>query len=173
MASILNRYYNFTYDYSYVFLYWYVAELGVAMFVGNLPLCYPILRLALGKGREPSSNHTPPYIITIGSERMRRRRAVDDTVLQTTQWDKLDDRDVGTADGCGANSLMASDGGSNFELALQGRKNHRYETTVSSSSRNGESSQRSPNLSHDDNHSEKIVVMRTVDVSVTRSENRD
>lgn len=172
MASILNRYYNFTYDYSYVFLYWYVAELGVAMFVGNLPLCYPILRLALGKSRD-ASDHTPPYIITIGSERMRRRRAVDDTVLQSTQWDKLDDRDVATADGR-ANTLVASDGGSNFELALQGRKNHRYETTVSSSSRNGESSQqRSPTVSQDDNHSEKIVVMRTVDVSVTRSDNRE
>lgn len=41
---MLNRYYNFTVPYSPIFLNWYVGELSTAVFVANIPLCWPLLR---------------------------------------------------------------------------------------------------------------------------------
>lgn len=44
LAAVLNRYYNFTIPYSPIFLNWYVGELSTAVFVANIPLCWPLLR---------------------------------------------------------------------------------------------------------------------------------
>lgn len=44
LAALLNRYYNFTIPYSLIFLNWYVGELSTAVFVANIPLCWPLLR---------------------------------------------------------------------------------------------------------------------------------
>ncbi|RDA88836.1 hypothetical protein CP532_5460 [Ophiocordyceps camponoti-leonardi (nom. inval.)] len=107
LAAILNRYYNFSTPNSYVFLYWYVAEVGIAVMVGNLPLCWPILRLVLGGGRRRrrstdnsnNVNKTPSYHgeTISGSNRRKRRRdplgTVGTTVTGTTNWDKLEDQE--------------------------------------------------------------------------------
>ncbi|CEJ90411.1 hypothetical protein VHEMI06199 [[Torrubiella] hemipterigena] len=171
LASILNRYYNFTYDNSYVFLYWYIAEMGVAMFVGNLPLCYPLLRLALGK-TQSSSHDTPPYIVTIGSERKRRPRGRDETILNTvggTQWDKLDEQEHAVDALNGESTLVHSERGSEIELVIQGRcHGHHHQTTVSSHSAEDQRSNHSPSSSRDgSNGKENIMVVRTVDVSTS------
>ncbi|OJJ29833.1 hypothetical protein ASPWEDRAFT_46594 [Aspergillus wentii DTO 134E9] len=44
LMAILNRYYNFTLQYQPVFLKWYVAEVSTAVYIGNIPLLWPLLR---------------------------------------------------------------------------------------------------------------------------------
>lgn len=98
LAAVLNRYYNFSNPNSYVFLYWYVAEGGVALWVGNLPLCWPVLRLALGsKGdsTDPSSYPNTPYrngSYPEGSAR-RRTQGLHPLSGKPSIWSKLEDED--------------------------------------------------------------------------------
>lgn len=81
VAAILNRYYNFAYQNEYIFLFWYVAEFGIAMFVGNLPLCYPLLRLLL---HHYTIDSQVPAITTIGAQQIRPP-VVQDMALDTIQ----------------------------------------------------------------------------------------
>ncbi|KAJ4007910.1 hypothetical protein NW766_009722 [Fusarium irregulare] len=89
LAAVLNRYYNFSNPNSYVFLYWYVAESGVALWVGNLPLCWPVLRLALGS-KGDSSN--PSYPNPSYPENSTRRRTQGRS--KPSVWAKLEDERV-------------------------------------------------------------------------------
>ncbi|KAF4974535.1 hypothetical protein FZEAL_8559 [Fusarium zealandicum] len=114
LAAVLNRYYNFSNPNSYVFLYWYVAEVGVAMYVGNLPLCWPVIRLALGSKCDSSnpSYPNPSYRHSTYPENSARRKAQNRHPLTShaSVWAKLDDED-------GART----DQGSEIELVDQGR----------------------------------------------------
>ncbi|RFU24462.1 hypothetical protein B7463_g11881, partial [Scytalidium lignicola] len=60
LASILNRYYNFTIPYSPIFLNWYVGEVSTAVFVANIPLCWPLARriFALGSFGDSKRSHS-------------------------------------------------------------------------------------------------------------------
>lgn len=44
LAAALNRYFNFTISYSPIFLNWYVGEVSTAVYVANIPLCWPLVR---------------------------------------------------------------------------------------------------------------------------------
>ncbi|KAK3114642.1 hypothetical protein LTR53_006854 [Teratosphaeriaceae sp. CCFEE 6253] len=44
LAAILNRYYNFAHPESTEYLKWYVGEVGTAIYVVNVPACWPLLR---------------------------------------------------------------------------------------------------------------------------------
>ncbi|OGM50726.1 hypothetical protein ABOM_000539, partial [Aspergillus bombycis] len=44
LMAILNRYVNFTEEYTVSFLRWYVAEVATAVYVANVPLLWPLLR---------------------------------------------------------------------------------------------------------------------------------
>ncbi|KAE8372221.1 hypothetical protein BDV26DRAFT_274556 [Aspergillus bertholletiae] len=44
LMSVLNRYVNFTEEYTVNFLRWYVAEVATAVYVANVPLLWPLLR---------------------------------------------------------------------------------------------------------------------------------
>ncbi|KAE8409012.1 hypothetical protein BDV37DRAFT_294554 [Aspergillus pseudonomiae] len=44
LMAILNRYVNFTEEYTANFLRWYVAEVATAVYVANVPLLWPLLR---------------------------------------------------------------------------------------------------------------------------------
>jgi hypothetical protein len=44
LAAVLNRYFNLTAAYSPIFLNWYVGEVSTAVFVANIPLCWPLIR---------------------------------------------------------------------------------------------------------------------------------
>ncbi|KAG6041202.1 hypothetical protein E4U41_005692, partial [Claviceps citrina] len=92
LAAILNRYYNFSNPNTYVFLYWYVAEMGIAMLVGNLPLCWPVLRVICGVG---DKTQTPPYhgeTISGGGRRAKKPKDIlATTSLAMTVWDKQED----------------------------------------------------------------------------------
>ena len=66
LASILNRYYNFTEPYgSLVYLYWYAGESSTALMVANIPHCWPIVarlfRLSSFKMYGASGGATPQY----------------------------------------------------------------------------------------------------------------
>ncbi|PNY26556.1 Uncharacterized protein TCAP_03509 [Tolypocladium capitatum] len=176
LAAILNRYYNFSMPNSYVFLFWYVAEVGIAMLVGNLPLCWPILRTVLG-GTEHSK--TPSYHGGTISGGGRKKRWIDPldavgaTVLETT-WDKLEEQECGGPASEGMRTQRAaSDQGSQIELVLQGHKhNHHHSTTVCANGAAVTQEQRPypARTSSDSSHSsprcgDKIVVVTTVDVS--------
>ncbi|RDA94985.1 hypothetical protein CP533_0163 [Ophiocordyceps camponoti-saundersi (nom. inval.)] len=185
LAAILNRYYNFSTPNSYVFLYWYVAEVGIAVTVGNLPLCWPILRLVLGGRRrrstDDSNGHkTPSYhgeTISGSNRRKRRRRdplgTVGTTVTGTTNWDKLDDQECCAAEATLAATTAGSDAshtqrpgsepeedqGSQIELMLQGHKhNHQHNAAVSVEGVDEADHHKADNMT-------SVTVTRTVDVS--------
>lgn len=135
LAAILNRYYNFSTPNSYVFLFWYVAEVGVAMLVGNLPLCWPILRTVLGT---TESSKTPSYhgeTISGGGRPKRHKHPLSavGTTVMGTMWDKIDDQEFGTGASEGAQTQRTpSDQGSQIELVLQGHNhNHHHHAAVS------------------------------------------
>lgn len=127
LASVLNRYYNFHDTNTLVFLYWYVAEMGVAMFVGNLPLCWPVLRLIIGSNGEssvPSYQHRYPTL----SGRRRKKPKTGLTTLGTlgdeTTWDKLEDHDVTIVNDKSQALQSRSDHGSMIELVNQPGRHH-------------------------------------------------
>ncbi|KND92730.1 hypothetical protein TOPH_02762 [Tolypocladium ophioglossoides CBS 100239] len=179
LAAILNRYYNFSTPNSYVFLFWYVAEVGIAMMVGNLPLCWPILRTVLG-GTEHS--RTPSYHgETISGAGRKKRRlnplgSVGSTAMGTA-WDKLEDRDYGGPAGEATQTQQTgSDEGSQIELVLQGHNlNHHHHAAVSSNGTGVAQEQQlhpagtagsSSGSSHNSpSGGDKIMVVTTVDVS--------
>lgn len=114
-------------------------------------------------------------LLTIGSERMRRRRQQDtglDGTRGGTQWDKVNDQDsngVMQGDLTTDQTLAVSEGGSQIEFVLEDYRTHYHETVVSSNrNESGESS-------HEDvvgrisgsllAPSDKILVVRTIDVS--------
>ena len=60
LASILNRYYNFTEPYgSLIYLNWYSGETSTAVMVANIPHCWPILSRIFNLGSFKSSTHGP------------------------------------------------------------------------------------------------------------------
>ncbi|KAI1149428.1 hypothetical protein F4825DRAFT_464128 [Nemania diffusa] len=50
IISILNRVYNLTNPYELRYVYFYVAEVITAIYVGNIPLCWPLIQRVFGKG---------------------------------------------------------------------------------------------------------------------------
>ncbi|KAK3616321.1 hypothetical protein LTR56_026030 [Elasticomyces elasticus] len=44
LVAILNRYYDFAHPDSTEFLKWYAGEVGTAVYVVNVPACWPLLR---------------------------------------------------------------------------------------------------------------------------------
>ncbi|KAF7561392.1 hypothetical protein G7046_g2756 [Stylonectria norvegica] len=96
LAAVLNRYYNFSNPNSYVFLYWYVAEVGVAMYVSNLPLCWPVIRLALGsKGNSSNPSYpNPSYPNQSYPNGSRKANTRHTLTSKASLWAKLEDDDM-------------------------------------------------------------------------------
>jgi hypothetical protein len=90
----------------------YVAESGVALWVGNLPLCWPVLRLALGSKGDSSnpSYANPSYRNSSYPENSARRRTQGRN--KPSVWAKLEDEDGARTDG-------SPDHGSQIELVEQ------------------------------------------------------
>lgn len=93
----MNRYYNFSNPNSYVFLYWYVAEVGVAMYVGNLPLCWPVIRLAIGSKGDSSNpsypNSYPNHPSYPNGSARRTNQNRHPLTSKASLWAKLDDEE--------------------------------------------------------------------------------
>ena len=72
LASILNRYYNFTAGYgSLIYLNWYAGEAATAVMVANIPHCWPILsrvfRLGSFKSTTQANTSGNRYKLSSGS----------------------------------------------------------------------------------------------------------
>ncbi|KAK2471320.1 hypothetical protein H9L39_17551 [Fusarium oxysporum f. sp. albedinis] len=158
LAAVLNRY-NFSNPNSYVFLYWYVAECGVALWVGNLPLCWPVLRLAIGSKGDSSnpSYPNPSYRNSSYPESSARRRTQGFHPLSSKPsiWAKLEDED-------GMRTDVSHDQGSQIELIEQHGSDllnqpYHMEAKVSSGPQ------------HDRNLSGHITVVTKVEVSTKQT----
>jgi hypothetical protein len=104
----------------------YVAESGVALWVGNLPLCWPVLRLALGSKGDSSnpSYPNPSYRNSSYQENSARRRT--HARSKPSAWAKLEDEH-------GTRTAESPDHGSQIELVEQrGQKPYFVEAKVSS-----------------------------------------
>ena len=66
LAAILNRYYNFAHPNSLAYLRWYVGEVATAVYVVNVPACWPLLRKVF-KLDNWSRNRTVTSLPTINS----------------------------------------------------------------------------------------------------------
>ena len=180
LAAVLNRYYNFSNPNSYVFLYWYVAEVGIAMLVGNMPLCWPVLRALLGINENTKTPSYHGYTISGGGRRNKKPKNILSTsVLGTTIWDKLDDQGEATVVGTQGSEehRVPSDQGSQIELVLQGHAhNHHHHAAVSASREESDKPQHTTGYgprrdsSHADSAGDKIMVVTTVDVSSSSSD---
>lgn len=151
LAAVLNRYYNFSSPNSYVFLYWYVAEVGVAMYVGNLPLCWPVIRLALGsKGNTSNPSYpNPSYPKDSGRHKSQSRHPL---ASKGSLWAKLDDEE--------GRANTTTDQGSQIELVDQKeldlvQQPHHTEAEISSQ----------PHGQRGHHLSDQIKVVTTVQVS--------
>ncbi|KAG6061955.1 hypothetical protein E4U17_006078 [Claviceps sp. LM77 group G4] len=181
LAAILNRYENFSNPNSYVFLYWYVAEVGIAVLVGNLPLCWPVLRIMCGFTEK---TQTPPYhgqtISGSGRKYRKSKNILSTTALGPTMWDKLDDQEDGSAKHKMSHDLNEpSNQGSQIELIMQSNQQNPHLHRQSAASAFPEPptwAQPAPNLSERqarDTRScmagDKIMVVTTVDISSTHN----
>ncbi|KAK5995720.1 hypothetical protein PT974_04137 [Cladobotryum mycophilum] len=119
LAAILNRYYNFSNPNSYVFLFWYVAEVGMSIFVGNLPLCWPLFRLAFRLKDVSQEDSSYKYRHASRSWRARPRPKDVLTTFGTTfgtTFDKTEEEyTVATEE-----RRTASDGGARSSLCCRG-----------------------------------------------------
>lgn len=106
IIAVLNRYYNFNNPDDLGYVYFYVAEVATAVFVGNIPLCWPLFRrIVQGSdwSRDGSQGNTDPNqprtrtARATGSSRFRRKHPSAHSSMWTitrggnTQWDKMDD----------------------------------------------------------------------------------
>jgi hypothetical protein len=109
VIAVLNRYYNFNNPDSVQYVYFYVAEVATAVFVGNVPLLWPLFRRIVhgsSWSRDASGGMSDPNkprtrtARTIGSQRFSRKRPSAHSSLWTitrggnTQWDKMDDTEA-------------------------------------------------------------------------------
>lgn len=106
IIAVLNRYYNFNNPDDLGYVYFYVAEVATAVFVGNVPLCWPLFRrIVQGSSwsRDASAGTDDPNkprtrtARATGSNRFSRKRPSAHSSLWSitrggnTQWDKMDD----------------------------------------------------------------------------------
>lgn len=182
LAAILNRYYNFSNPNSYVFLYWYVAEVGIAMLVGNMPLCWPVLRALFGVNDKTDTPSYHGYTISGGGRKNKNKKPknpLSTTVLGSTMWDKLDDQEEAVAvTQVSHDHQPPSDQDSQIELVLQGHAhNHHHHAAVSANpeqtdqihQQQGVIGSGSSGSSQTGPAGDKIMVVTTVDVSSTDS----
>jgi hypothetical protein len=106
IIAVLNRYYNFNNPDDLGYVYFYVAEVATAVFVGNIPLCWPLFRRIVrgsswsrdtssGKTDDPNKPRTRT-VRTVGSRFSRKRPSAHSSLWTitrggSTQWDKMDD----------------------------------------------------------------------------------
>ncbi|KAF7596027.1 hypothetical protein BBP40_003807 [Aspergillus hancockii] len=90
LMAILNRYVNFSEEYTVNFLRWYVAEVATAVYVANVPLLWPLLRQIFSlssfvnpygqQGVSLPSGHRTPHT---PRSRFRSRRSHTDSSMES------------------------------------------------------------------------------------------
>ncbi|KAL2016430.1 hypothetical protein VTK56DRAFT_3517 [Thermocarpiscus australiensis] len=98
IAAVLNRYYNFSNPHDLGYVYWYVAEVAVSICVGNIPLCWPLIRRVFhadtwSDSDQDDNANTPARL----RRPPRKRHGLHPTLWLTTwgqtAWDKMDNNE--------------------------------------------------------------------------------
>ena len=88
----MNRYFNFSNPNDLRYVYWYVGEVATAVYVGNIPLCWPLFRRVFhldtwSRLVGEQSPDQPNSSIRPRTKRFPGGRALWDTHTETV-WDK-------------------------------------------------------------------------------------
>lgn len=75
LAAILNRYFNFNNPNDLAYVYFYVAEVATAIYVGNIPLCWPLVQLVFRTGPWPRGSASDSQQQHMQQARQPRTRA--------------------------------------------------------------------------------------------------
>ncbi|KAK0652461.1 hypothetical protein B0T16DRAFT_387718 [Cercophora newfieldiana] len=94
LVAILNRYFNFNNPNDLGYVYFYVAEVATAIYVGNIPLCWPLIQLIFQTG--PWSRQSGSDSRSHGQDPNRPRTKI--TTYQSRHRTGRDRKDMG-ADG--------------------------------------------------------------------------
>lgn len=108
IVAVLNRYYNFNNPDDLGYVYFYVAEVATAVYVGNIPLCWPLFRRIVhgsAWSRDGSAGGTDPNkprtrTGQTGTTFSGKKRPSAHSSMWTitragnTQWDKMDDVEI-------------------------------------------------------------------------------
>ncbi|KAE8137953.1 hypothetical protein BDV38DRAFT_270974 [Aspergillus pseudotamarii] len=128
LMAILNRYVNFTEEYTVSFLRWYVAEVATAVYVANVPLLWPLLRelfslssFANSYGRQGVSFSSGRRTTNMHHSRLRSRLSHMDESTESIVQHSHPDREKG-----GFGALGALDRG----LELSPIQERHYRATV-------------------------------------------
>ncbi|KAI1123437.1 hypothetical protein F5Y10DRAFT_286183 [Nemania abortiva] len=101
IISILNRIYNLTNPFKLHFVYFYVAEVLTAIYVGNIPLCWPLVQRVFGKGSwvrsdeqsDPNQPRTSSATSPLRKQPFHHWLPGTITGLEQTNCDGIDDAD--------------------------------------------------------------------------------
>jgi hypothetical protein len=182
VIAVLNRYYNFNNPDDLRYVYFYVAEVATAVFVGNVPLCWPLFRrLVHGSSwsRDASSGKTDPNkprtrtVRTIGSG-FSKKRPSDHSSLWTitrsgnTQWDKMDDVEDPSKDNVYRHELgvVSEDQSSTIELTPGWHHEANHTTIQASRTRSSESS------TEESADKGQVNIVRTVEIRTSNEAQR-
>jgi hypothetical protein len=178
VIAVLNRYYNFHNVDDLGYVYFYVAEVATAVYVGNIPLCWPLFRrLVHGSAwsRDGSSGKTddPNQPRTRTHSRFSKKR-LNSSSLWTitrggnTEWDKMDEEADSSKERVYRNELgvVQEDQSSTIELT-PGWHHEAHSTTIHASrsrspgSRSGDHTQDKDNI--------QVNITRTVEISTAEA----
>jgi len=148
-------------------VYWYVGEVAIAVCVGNIPLCWPLIRQVFNAGSwfdSKQSGETPQHIRTGPFRRRQRPKTHSSLWLSTwgqTAWDKVDDAEEQKQnhnDGRRMTGPAAESQGSEIELTpgWHGRANS---TAINAEAKGADTG------SGSDEPGNRVMVVKTVHVS--------
>lgn len=97
IAAVLNRYYNFSNPNDLGYTYWYVGEVSISIFVGNIPLCWPLIRRVFRANTWSDSGdlgQAPPLPRKPPRAKPRLYSTGWPSTWGQTAWDKMDEAEV-------------------------------------------------------------------------------
>jgi len=61
LCAVLNKYYSFTQPFSPMWTFWYIREASTAIYVANMPMCWPLFRRVFKLGTFNGSQSLTPF----------------------------------------------------------------------------------------------------------------
>ena len=132
LTAILNRYYNFCQPFgSLVYLNWYVAEAATAVYVANIPLCWPLLRRLFNLSSFTSSSKRTADGSGAGSQARFQQSAVRSAVRPKREWYERSESEEGITGAGATNGAWATRSNSNEgPMELSRLERDRYKASV-------------------------------------------
>jgi len=81
VTAVLNRYYNWAHPNSVEYVKWYIGEVGTAVYVVNVPACWPLLRKLFPWAtrtstlQSPSATGNSSYALRSGAEKRSKTKS--------------------------------------------------------------------------------------------------